>query len=99
MSNRGVLLAAAIALVSACGPSSKPKPQPPQPGSAAPDDTPLALDPTIRHGVLPNGLTYYVKPNKKPEKRAQLWRAVNAGSVPEPEAPRGLADRGARPPV
>jgi zinc protease len=51
----------------------------------------LPLDPTVRHGRLPNGLTYYVKGNKKPEKRVQLWLAVNAGSVQENDDQRGLA--------
>jgi zinc protease len=41
--------------------------------------------------VLPNGLTYYVLPHQKPQKRAQLWLAVNAGSVLEDDDQRGLA--------
>ena len=36
---------------------------------------------TIRHGVLQNGMTYFIKANKKPEKRVALWLAVNAGSA------------------
>src|SRR4029078_8460656 len=42
-------------------------------------------------GKLPNGLTYYVLPHAKPEKRAFLWLAVNAGSVQEDDDQRGLA--------
>ena len=53
--------------------------------------TPIPLDPAVRHGVLPNGLTYYVRANAKPEKRAELRLAVNAGSVLESEEQRGLA--------
>ena len=43
----------------------------------------------FRTGVLANGLTYYVKANKKPEKRVQLWLAVNSGSVLETDEQRG----------
>ncbi len=51
----------------------------------------LALDARIATGKLPNGLRYYVLPHKKPEQRAQLWLAVNAGSVLEDDDQRGLA--------
>jgi len=49
------------------------------------------LDPQIKVGKLANGLTYYVMKHKKPEQRAALWLAVNAGSVLEDEDQRGLA--------
>ncbi len=51
----------------------------------------LPLDPRVRTGKLANGLTYYILPHKKPEKRALLWLAVNAGSVLEDDDQRGLA--------
>jgi zinc protease len=51
----------------------------------------LPLDARVKRGVLPNGLTYYVLPHKKPEKRAQLWLAVNAGSILEDDDQQGLA--------
>lgn len=51
----------------------------------------LPLDPTVRMGVLDNGLTYYIKANKKPENRAELRLAVNAGSILEDEDQQGLA--------
>src|SRR5262245_47568280 len=54
-------------------------------------DEPTPLDPQIKRGTLPNGLTYYVMPHKKPEQRAALWLAVNAGSVLEDADQRGLA--------
>ena len=54
-------------------------------------DRPLPVDSRIRVGKLPNGLTYYVLPHRKPEKRAQLWLAVNAGAVLEDDDQRGLA--------
>src|SRR5690349_2160446 len=51
----------------------------------------LPLWPAVKRGVLPNGLTYYVLPHRKPEHRALLWLAVNAGSVQEDADQRGLA--------
>jgi zinc protease len=54
-------------------------------------DVAVPLDPDVRHGVLPNGLTYYIRANHKPEKRAELRLAVNAGSVLETDEQRGLA--------
>jgi zinc protease len=44
-----------------------------------------------RTGVLDNGLRYYILENRKPENRAFLTLAVNAGSVLEEEHERGLA--------
>ena len=49
------------------------------------------LDPRVKRGKLPNGLTYYILPHAKPEKRAQLWLAVNAGSILEDDDQQGLA--------
>ncbi|MCX5746512.1 MAG: pitrilysin family protein, partial [Proteobacteria bacterium] len=49
------------------------------------------LDPNIKRGTLPNGLTYYVVKHAKPEQRAALWLAVDAGAVLEDEDQRGLA--------
>jgi len=51
----------------------------------------LPLDPDVIRGKLDNGLTYYIRENKKPENRAQVWLAVNAGSVLEDEDQKGLA--------
>ena len=56
-----------------------------------PMEQPSPLDPKIKVGKLSNGLTYYVMKHKKPEQRASLWLAVNAGSVQEDEDQRGLA--------
>ncbi len=52
---------------------------------------PLPIDPKVRIGKLDNGLTYYIRQNKKPEKRVELWLVVNAGSVLETDAQQGLA--------
>ncbi|HXT15630.1 MAG TPA: insulinase family protein [Gemmatimonadaceae bacterium] len=53
--------------------------------------TPLPTDPRVRIGTLPNGLRYYIRQNKKPEKRAELRLVVNAGSILENENQLGLA--------
>ena len=51
----------------------------------------LPLDPEVTIGKLPNGLTYYIRRNALPAGRAEVWLAVNAGSVLEDEDQRGLA--------
>jgi zinc protease len=51
----------------------------------------LPLDAEVTRGRLANGLTYYIRQNARPEKRAELWLVVNAGSVLEDEDQRGLA--------
>jgi len=52
---------------------------------------PLALDPAIRTGTLPNGLTFFIRRNGEPEKRALLRLAIKAGSIDEADDQRGLA--------
>jgi zinc protease len=52
---------------------------------------PIPSDPNIRIGKLENGLTYYIKLNKKPEQRVELRLAVNAGSICENDSQLGLA--------
>jgi zinc protease len=51
----------------------------------------LTIDPAITYGKFDNGLTYYIKVNKKPEKRAELRLAVKTGSVMEDDDQLGLA--------
>lgn len=51
----------------------------------------IPIDPSVRIGKLANGLTYYIKVNKKPEKRAELRMAVKAGSMQEDPDQQGLA--------
>lgn len=60
-------------------------------GEGSPKEASLPIDPDIRVGKLDNGLTYYIKQHHKPEARASLRLAVNAGSVLEDEDQRGLA--------
>lgn len=48
-------------------------------------------DEKVLIGKLDNGLTYYIRANQKPEKRAELRLAVNAGSILEDDDQQGLA--------
>lgn len=52
---------------------------------------PVPFDPSVRTGVLPNGMTYYIMVNHKPENRAEFRLAVKAGSMQEDEDQLGLA--------
>ncbi|HSL23980.1 MAG TPA: insulinase family protein [Vicinamibacterales bacterium] len=62
---------------------------------AAPPSIPLEqripFDVAVRTGTLPNGLTYYVRHNERPEKRVVLRLAVKAGSLDEADDQQGLA--------
>jgi len=55
------------------------------------DKKTLPLNKEVRYGKLPNGLTYYIQHNKKPENRVELRLAVNAGSNQEEGTQKGLA--------
>ena len=48
-------------------------------------------NPAVITGKLKNGINYYILKNSKPEKRAELRLAVNAGSVLEDDNQQGLA--------
>ncbi len=62
-----------------------------QPAATIPLSRPLPLDTSIISGTLPNGFHYFIRHNGKPEKRAELRLAVNAGSVLEDNDQQGLA--------
>jgi zinc protease len=51
----------------------------------------MPVDPDVEVGTLPNGLRYYVRPNAKPARRAELRLVVKAGSVLEDDDQQGLA--------
>ncbi|MCF0236048.1 MAG: insulinase family protein [Bacteroidaceae bacterium] len=51
----------------------------------------LPLDPAVRYGKLPNGLTYYIRKNAKPEGQVNFYIAQKVGSVQEEDSQRGLA--------
>lgn len=61
------------------------------PVQAPPLSAPIPTDPSVTIGILPNGLRYYIRENHKPEHRAELRLVVNAGSILEDSAQRGLA--------
>jgi len=52
---------------------------------------PLENSPNLVTGKLPNGITYYIYKNKKPEEKAELNLVVKAGSLYEEEQEQGLA--------
>lgn len=62
-------------------------------GSQAQQDLskPAPIDPDIRTGKLSNGLTYYVRKNSEPEKRASFYIIQNVGSILEEDNQNGLA--------
>lgn len=51
----------------------------------------LPVDKNVRKGVLPNGLTYYIRHNKLPENRADFYIAQKVGSMMEEDSQAGLA--------
>ncbi|MBC7860191.1 MAG: insulinase family protein [Burkholderiaceae bacterium] len=51
----------------------------------------LPIAPQLTVGKLPNGLTYYIQKNGKPEKKVELRLVVKAGSILEDEDQQGLA--------
>lgn len=55
------------------------------------DNEQFPIDTAIRHGVLPNGLTYYIMHNEEPKNRAEFHIAQKVGSILEEENQRGLA--------
>ena len=51
----------------------------------------IPLDPDVKVGKLPNGLTYYIRKNAEPKNRAELRLVIRAGSVLENDNQQGLA--------
>ena len=51
----------------------------------------LPVDPHVKIGKLANGLTYYIRQNKKPAQKVELRLAVNAGSILEDDSQQGIA--------
>ena len=59
--------------------------QKPFPGETAP------VDSSVRVGVLPSGITYYLKHNDKPANRADFHIYYKVGAIQEEESQNGLA--------
>ena len=51
----------------------------------------LPQDPKVVTGKLANGLTYYIRTNKKPTNKVELRLAVKAGAILETNEQLGLA--------
>ena len=90
MKHRHLLLPLALLLCTSCGPKHEPATSG---DSASTEDLsePLPWDPSVRKGVLDNGLTWYVEPNNKPADRVELRLVVDAGSILEDPDQLGLA--------
>lgn len=54
-------------------------------------ETIVPMDSAVKTGTLPNGLTYYLRHNEWPEKRAFFYIAQKVGSIQEDDNQRGLA--------
>ena len=52
---------------------------------------PMPVDPEISIGKFANGMRYYIRRNKKPEKRAELRLVVKTGSILEDDDQQGMA--------
>jgi zinc protease len=52
---------------------------------------PLPVDKEIRKGVLPNGLTYYIRHNEKPKGMAEFYIYHDVGAIQEDDNQQGLA--------
>jgi zinc protease len=94
MSALAALWVTAAGLAGAQAPAPVPATRPAPASSAAasaPLAAPIPVDPQITTGRFSNGLRYYIRANKKPEKRAELRLVVNAGSILEERDQAGLA--------
>jgi zinc protease len=85
------LIAAMGGLVGAAPQTTAPAAPADQSPQAAPLTAAIPVDPQITVGQFPNGLRYYIRQNKKPEQRAELRLAINAGSILEDDDQQGLA--------
>src|SRR3954465_3442707 len=59
--------------------------------AAYPLSADMPVDPEVLIGGLQNGLRFYIRPNPRPARQAELRLVVKAGSVLEDDDQRGLA--------
>jgi len=52
---------------------------------------PVPMDPTVKFGVLENGMTYYIRHNEEPKERASFYIIQNVGAILEEDNQNGLA--------
>ena len=55
------------------------------------DQSDLTPDPSLRFGILANGVRFVVQQNQEPRNRVALYLNVQAGSIHETQAQRGVA--------
>jgi zinc protease len=84
------LMLVAAALLAAFGVTAAQQAAPAPPASA-PLAERLPLDPAITTGRFSNGLRYFIRTTKRPEKRAELRLVVDVGSTVEENDQLGLA--------
>jgi len=60
-------------------------------GMAQANMDPVPIDTAIRMGKLDNGMTYYIRQNHEPEKRASFYIIQNVGALLENDNQNGLA--------
>ena len=53
--------------------------------------SPMPNDESVRHGVLDNGMTYYIKANQEPKERASFYIIQNVGALLEEDNQNGIA--------
>ncbi|MDR1306698.1 MAG: insulinase family protein, partial [Treponema sp.] len=85
-----LVLLGILGILASCATSSAPKEPDVYPGLGKPGD-PIPFMENVRTGVLPGGLRYFILENPRPQNRAYLTLAVDAGSILEQEDERGLA--------
>ena len=76
----------AMTVISVMGLSAQAQTQ----GDAMPNPA-IPLSAEVRHGVLPNGLNYYIMHNEEPKNRVNFYIAQKVGSTLENQDQLGLA--------
>lgn len=59
--------------------------------AGAQENMSLPIDPAVKMGTLPNGLTYIIRKNTEPQGRAHFYIAQKVGSILEDDNQQGLA--------
>jgi len=90
LERRGLLSLVTLCLAAFTGAASAQAPAAAAPQTAALTQQ-IPLDPTITTGKFPNGLRYFIRTTKRPEKRAELRLVVDVGSIVEEADQQGLA--------
>jgi zinc protease len=85
-----LVFAGAALLAGLSAASAGPQAAPAAPATVALDQQ-IPLDPAITTGRFENGLRYFIRTTKKPEKRAELRLVVDVGSIVEETDQLGLA--------